>query len=121
MERATLCTRGDTLGLVSLGVQLSQWRYATPAVFWQLFPSAVLLLMAGVVGLYVWQDGRSGFAGRIGLIVVLLGAALTVAGDVGKYWLELDDIYIMTAPAYRTMRVGLFLFATGGVILVPPS
>lgn len=114
---ALLCVPGGMLWALSpLGVHLSQWRYATPAVFWQLFPSAVLLLMAGAIGLHFWQLGRSGLLGRVGLTVVLVGGALTIVGDVGKFWLGVDDAYMMAAPAYRTMRAGLFLFATGAVV-----
>jgi hypothetical protein len=47
--------------------------------------------------------------------VALAGLILIVAGDVGQFWLGLDDRYIMTAPAYRTFRIGLVVFAVGSI------
>lgn len=103
--------------LSPLGVYLSEYRYSTPAVFWKLFPSAVLLLMAGLVGLYVQQRGRSGMLEKAGFAVAFAGLVLVLAGDVGKFWLNVDDVYLMTAPAYRTFRLGLVLLAAGSLLL----
>ena len=43
-------------------------------------------------------------------------ARLNLVGDVGQYWLGLDNRYIMTAPAYRAFRVGLVVFAAGSIL-----
>ena len=107
---------GVLCALSPLGVRLSELKFKAPDVFWKLFPSAPLLLAIGLVGLYVWGAGSRGLAAKIGLWVAFVGLALIVAGDVGLYYLDLDDYYIMTAPAYRTFRVGLILLAAGAFL-----
>ena len=111
-----LCVPGGVLwALTPLGVSLSEYRFSTSAVFWKLFPSAPLLLMLGLIGLQLWHSGRVGWLGRAGFTVALLGILLIVAGDVGKFWLSVDDTYLTLAPAYRAMRIGLLLFALGSM------
>ena len=112
-----LCVPGGVLWALSpLGISLSEYRFATPAVFWKLFPSAPLLLMLGLIGVHLWQSGGAGWFGRAGFVLALLGIFLIVAGDVGKFWLGVDDAYLTTAPAYRAMRVGFLLFALGSIM-----
>lgn len=116
-----LCIPGGILWALSpLGVYLSEYRYKTPEVFWKLFPSAPLLMAAGLVGLYAHlftlRGRRGGALERVGFFLAVLGALLTVAGDVGKFYLHLDDLYLMSAPAYRTMRVGLVLLCGGALL-----
>lgn len=111
-----LCVPGGVLwALTPLGISLSEYRFSTPAVFWKLFPSAPLLLMLGLIGLQFWQPGRGGWTGRVGFVLSFLGLALIFAGDVGKYWLNIDDTYLTLAPAYRAMRIGFLLFALGSI------
>lgn len=52
-----------------------------------------------------------------GFFVTLSGLVLTIAGDVGQFWLKLDDVYMVTAPAYRSFRLGLLILAVGSIIL----
>jgi O-antigen/teichoic acid export membrane protein len=112
-----LCVPGGVLWALSpLGVHLSELRFHTPNVFWKLFPSAPLLLMVGLVGLHVLISGRSGWLERVGFYVALLGCVLILAGDVGEFWLRIDDVYIMTAPAYRAFRLGLLVLAAGSIL-----
>jgi O-antigen/teichoic acid export membrane protein len=112
-----LCVPGGVLWALSpLGVHLSELRFHTPNVFWKLFPSAPLLLMVGLVGLHVLVSGRSGWLERVGFYVALLGFLLILAGDVGEFWLRVDDLYIMTAPAYRAFRLGLLVAAAGAIL-----
>jgi hypothetical protein len=112
-----LCVPGGVLWALSpLGVYLSELRFHTPNVFWKLFPSAPLLLMVGLVGLHALISGRSGRLERVGFYVALLGLVLILVGDVGEFWLRIDDVYIMTAPAYRTFRLGLLLLAAGSIL-----
>ena len=108
---------GVLWALSPIGASISETAFATPNVFWKLFPSAPLLLLAGLVGLQVRQWGRSGLLQKIGFGLVLLGLVLVVAGDAGLYWLGLDDVYIMTAPAYRAFRLGLLLLGAGSILL----
>jgi hypothetical protein len=108
---------GVLWALSPLGVHLSELRFHTPNVFWKLFPSAPLLLMLGLIGLHVLVSNRSGWLERVGFLLALLGLSLILVGDVGQYWLGLDDRYIMTAPAYRAFRVGLIVFAAGSTLL----
>src|ERR687898_2589501 len=107
---------GVLWALSPLGVHLSELRFHTPNVFWKLFPSAPLLLMLGLIGLHVLVSGRSGRLERAGFYATLLGLLLILAGDVGEFWLRIDDVYIMTAPAYRAFRLGLIVMAAGSIL-----
>lgn len=112
-----LCVPGGLLWALSpLGVYLSEYRYSTPEVFWKLFPVAVLLLLAGLGGLWFWTRG-AGWVARAGFAVALAGLLLVLAGDVGKYWLGLDNVYLMTAPAYSAFRLGLLVLGAGCIVL----
>jgi hypothetical protein len=112
-----LCVPGGVLWALSpLGVYLSELRFHTPNVFWKLFPSAPLLLMVGLIGLHLLISGRSGRLEKAGFFLALLGFLLILAGDVGEFWLRIDDRYIMTAPAYRALRLGLVVLAVGSVL-----
>jgi hypothetical protein len=112
-----LCVPGGVLWALSpTGVYLSELRFHTPNVFWKLFPSAPLLLMIGLVGLHVLISERSGRLERVGFYTSLVGFLLILAGDVGEFWLRVDDVYIMTAPAYRAFRIGLVVMAAGSIL-----
>jgi hypothetical protein len=108
---------GVLWALSPLGVHLSEQRFHTPNIFWKLFPSAPLLLLIGLIGLHLLISTRSGRLERTGFVLALLGLILVVIGDVGQFWLGLDNRYIMTAPAYRAFRVGLVVFAAGSILL----
>lgn len=112
-----LCVPGGVLWALSpLGVQISEMQFKTPNVFWKLFPSAPLLLLVGLIGLHLRFSGRSGRLERIAFVVTLVGLVLVVVGDVGEFWLGLDNVFIMTAPAYRTLRLGLLVLAVGTML-----
>ena len=115
---ALACLIGGGLlwSLSPLGVELSELKFKTPDVFWKLFPSAPLLLAAGLLGLLFRRGTGRGPAARIGLWVALAGLLLVAAGDVGLYHLGVDDDYIVTAPAYRAFRIGLVLTAAGALL-----
>ena len=109
---------GGILWMLSpLGVYLSEYRYSTAAVFWKLFPAAPALILLGLIGLYAWFPNRPGWSMRVGYALAFAGLLLILFGDVGKYWLGLDDVYLMTAPAYRAMRLGLLVLAGGTMLL----
>ncbi|HSK85379.1 MAG TPA: hypothetical protein VK902_18570 [Rubrobacter sp.] len=111
------CVAGGVLWAFSpVGVHLSEVKFHTPNVFWKLFPSAPLLLLVGLVGLRVLVSERSGATQKAGFWIALCGLILVVAGDVGLYWVGLDDAYIMSAPAYRAFRLGLLLVAAGSIL-----
>ncbi len=112
------CVAGGVLWALSpLGIHLSELKFKTPNFFWKLFPSAPLLLLLGLVGLYfLCQEGRAGTWVKAGLLVTLLGILLTVVGDVGQFWFGVDNAHIMTAPACRTFRVGLVILGVGSVL-----
>ena len=112
-----LCVPGGVLWALSpLGVQISEMQFKTPNVFWKLFPSAPLLLIIGLIGLHVRISGRSGRLEKIAFFAALLGLLLVVVGDVGEFWLGLDNVFIMTAPAYRSFRLGLLVLAAGTML-----
>lgn len=108
---------GGLLWLLSpLGVHLSELKFKTSNVFWKLFPSAPLLLILGLVGLYLWRRESRGLAAKLGLWAAFAGLTMVVAGDVGLYYLDVDASYIMTAPTYRTFRAGLILVTVGALL-----
>ena len=72
--------------------------------------------MVGLARLQLRVTARSGRLERAGFLLALLGLVLIVAGNVGQFWLGIDDTYIMAAPAYRTFRLGLLVLAVGSVL-----
>jgi hypothetical protein len=112
-----MCIPGGVLwGLSPLGVRLAEYRFGTPDTFWKLFPSAPGLLLIGLVGTYLWLGRPSGLA-RLGFFVAVVGILLVIAGDYGVFYTEIDDHYLMSAPAYRALRIGFFLMAGGTALL----
>jgi hypothetical protein len=107
---------GVLWALSPMGASISETLFSTPNVFWKLFPSAPLLILAGLVGLQLRQSGRSGLLEKIGFWLALVGLLMVVVGDVGLFWLGLDDAFIMTAPAYRAFRLGLLLLGVGSIL-----
>jgi hypothetical protein len=107
------CIPGGVLWSLSpLGVRLATYRFGTPDAFWKLFPSAPGLLLVGLVGTFFWLGRPKGLA-RIGFIVAVAGMLMVIVGDYGVFYTEIDDRYLLSAPAYRTLRFGLFLMAGG--------
>jgi hypothetical protein len=62
------------------------------------------------------QSGRSGLLEKLGFFVSIVGLVLIIAGDIGLYWLGIDDRFIVTAPAYNAFRVGLLVLAVGSIL-----
>ena len=98
------------------GVTISNLAFHTPNVFWKMFWSAPLLILLGLVGLQLRQSEHSGLLEKLGFFVAVVGLVLIIAGDVGLYWLGIDDDYIVTAPAYNTFRLGLLVVAVGSIL-----
>jgi len=112
-----LCVPGGVLwALTPTGVYISNLAFHTPNVFWKLFWPAPLLILLGLVGLQLRQSGRSGLLEKLGFFVAILGLVMVIAGDVGLYWLGVDDIFIVTAPAYNAFRLGLLVVAVGSIL-----
>lgn len=113
---------GALWALTPMGVSLAEARLPSgPDGFWQLFASAPLLMIVGVVGLH-WRGltgsvTGSGWLRWVAFLVALAGFAMVAAGNVGQFWLGVDDTFILTAPAYRAFRIGLFV-AAAGMLLV---
>ena len=112
-----LCVPGGVLWALSpTGVYISNFAFHTPNVFWKMFWPAPLLILLGLIGLQLRQSGRSGPLEKVGFLVALLGLVMVIAGDVGLYWLGIDDMFIVTAPAYRAFRLGLLVLALGSIL-----
>ncbi len=111
-----LIPAGILWALSPLGVYLSDFAFKTPNVFWRLFPSAPLLMLLGLAGVFFFYLRERGVLAKVGFWVVAAGAVLAIAGAVGKYHLGLDDVYIMSAPAWRAMRVGFVVLAAGAIV-----
>ena len=117
-----LCVPGGLLWALSpTGVSISNLAFHTPNVFWKMFWSAPLLILLGLVGLQLRQSGRSGLLEKLGFFVSIVGLVLIIAGDVGLYWLGIDDIFIVTAPAYNAFRIGLLVVAVGSILFAVTS
>lgn len=109
------CLAGGALWALSpMGLVLAELRLQGGSeVFWRLFPAAPLALVIGLIGLlWVGPLGR-GWPSLLGAGVTLLGLAMVAAGNVGQFWLGLDDTYTVLAPAYRTFRAGLVVLGVG--------
>lgn len=105
--------------LTPLGITLAESRLPSGADgFWPLFASAPLLLLVGVAGLHLRRlTGASGPLRWIASLVTLAGLALVAGGNIGQFWLGLDDTFILTAPAYHAFRIGLVVTAAGSVLV----
>ena len=103
------------------GVSISNLAFHTPNVFWKMFWSAPLLILLGLVGLQLRQSERSGPLEKLGFFLAIVGLVLIIAGDIGLYWLGIDDIFIVTAPAYNTFRIGLLALAVGSILFAVTS
>ena len=117
-----LCVPGGLLWALSpTGVYISNFAFHTPNVFWKMFWPAPLLILLGLVGLQLQQSARSGLLERLGFFVTILGFVMVIAGDVGLYWLGVDDVFIVTAPAYNAFRIGLLVVAVGSILFAVTS
>ena len=117
-----LCVPGGVLWALSpTGVYISNLAFHTPNVFWKMFWPAPLLILLGLVGLQLRQSGHSGLLEKLGFLVAVLGLVLVIAGDIGLYWLGVDDVFIVTAPAYNTFRIGLLALAVGSILFAVTS
>jgi hypothetical protein len=111
------CVAGGVLWALSpIGVHFSELKFHTPNVFWKMFWPAPLLILLGLIGLRLRQWGRSGLLERLGFSLAALGLVMVIAGDIGLYWLGIDDIFIVAAPAYRAFRIGLLVLAVGSIL-----
>ena len=117
-----LCVPGGALWALSpTGVYISNFAFHTPNVFWKLFWPAPLLILLGLVGLQLRQSELSGMLEKLGFLVTIAGLVTVMAGDVGLYWLGVDDIFIVTAPAYNAFRIGLVALAVGSILFAVTS
>ena len=117
-----LCVPGGVLWALSpAGVYISNFAFHTPNVFWKMFWPAPLLLLLGLLGLQLRQSGRSGLLEKLGFLVTIVGLVMVIAGDIGLYWLGVDDIFIVTAPAYNAFRFGLLVVAVGSILFAVTS
>lgn len=117
-----LCVPGGALWALSpAGVYISNFAFHTPNVFWKLFWPAPLLILLGLIGLQLRQSERSGLLEKLGFLVACLGLVMVIAGDIGLYWLGIDDIFIVTAPAYGAFRLGLLVAAVGSILFAVTS
>jgi hypothetical protein len=117
-----LCVPGGALWALSpTGVYVSNFAFHTPNVFWKVFWTAPLLMLLGLMGLQLRQRDRSGLLQKLGFLVAAVGLVLVIVGDIGLYWLGIDDTFIVTAPAYNTFRIGLIVLAVGSILFAVTS
>jgi hypothetical protein len=117
-----LCVPGGALWALSpTGIYISNFAFHTPNVFWKMFWPAPLFLLLGLIGLQLRQWERSGLLEKLGFLLTSLGLVMVMAGDFGLYWLGIDDVFIVTAPAYNTFRIGLIVLAVGSILFAVTS
>jgi hypothetical protein len=117
-----LCVPGGALWALSpTGVYISNFAFHTPNVFWKVFWTAPLLILLGLIGLQLRQSERSGLPEKLGFLLASAGLIMVIAGDIGLYWLGIDDEFIVTAPAYGAFRLGLLVAAAGSIIFAVAS
>jgi hypothetical protein len=117
-----LCVPGGVLWALSpTGIYISNVAFHTPNVFWKMFWPAPLLILLGLIGLQLRQSEHSGLLEKLGFLVTVVGLIMVMVGDVGLYWLGVDDIFIVTAPAYNTFRIGLVVVAVGAMLFAVTS
>jgi hypothetical protein len=117
-----LCVPGGLLWALSpTGISISNLAFHTPNVFWKMFWAAPLLLLLGLIGLQLRQSERSGLPEKLGFFAAALGLVLIIAGDIGLYWLGIDDDFIVTAPAYNAFRLGLLVLGVGSILFAVTS
>lgn len=117
-----LCVPGGALWALSpTGVYISNFAFHTPNVFWKMFWPAPLLVLLGLIGLQLRQSEHSSLLEKLGFFVAAFGLVMIIAGDIGLYWLGIDDIFIVTAPAYATFRIGLLVVAVGSILFAVAS
>ena len=97
----------DLAGLREIGAQVRAASLHDPVLE---------LDVLGLIGLQLRQSERSGLWEKLGFFVAALGLVLIIAGDIGLYWLGIDDRFIVTAPAYNAFRVGLLVLAVGSIL-----
>lgn len=112
-----LCVPAGVLWALSpLGVRLSEYGLKTPNVFWKLFVFVPVLMLVGLVGVYLFELERRTLLEKAGFVAASVGALLVIVGDVGLYYLRLDDVFLMSAPFYRAFRAGLVVLAAGTMV-----
>lgn len=117
-----LCVPGGALWALSpTGISISNFAFHTPNVFWKVFWTAPLLILLGLIGLQMRQSERSGLPEKLGFLLACAGLIMVIAGDIGLYWLGIDDRFIVTAPAYGAFRLGLLVAAAGSIIFAVAS
>jgi hypothetical protein len=117
-----LCVPGGALwALAPTGVYISNVAFHTPNVFWKMFWPAPLLMLLGLIGLQLRHRDLSGLLHKLGFLVAAVGLVMVIAGDIGLYWLGIDDRFIVTAPAYITFRIGLVVLAAGSILFAVTS
>lgn len=110
---------GALWALTPMGITLAASRLPSGEEgFWQLFSSAPLLLLVGVIGLHLRRlTGSGGLLRWASLLVAAVGFLMVAGGNIGQFWLGVDDAYILAAPGYRAFRIGLLVAAVGAVLL----
>lgn len=110
---------GALWALTPMGIILAESRLPSGAEgFWQLFSFAPLLLLVGVLGLHLRRlTGSGGLLRWASLLVAAVGLLMVAGGNIGQFWLGVDDTFILTAPGYRAFRIGLLVAAVGAVLL----
>jgi hypothetical protein len=73
----------------------------------RLLPIALLPVIVGFIGLHAAQRRSYGWLGRAGLVTVIVGFMLIIAGSVGEFWVFSEQAYAM--PNGRDASWMLFL------------
>jgi len=90
----------------------------------RLLPIALLLVVAGFIGLHAAQRSRYGRIGTVGFATVLVGLVLITAGSVGEFWVFSDESYVgagrnaswmLFLLGHPVLAIGTLLFGIASV------
>jgi hypothetical protein len=112
-----------TIAATAVSPATSQYdaRYRSTDPFFQtvqafLFPTAVVLITAGIAGLYARYGNRSGKLGRLGLILGVVGGGVTFLLMVGMFTnTENEALWLGMLFSIATMFGGLVMFGVATI------
>ena len=97
----------------------------TEGAYSRINTASLLLLTAGLAGLYARQAGRSGRLGVAGFVLAFMGLALMVLGNVIEWWIS--DLIFADVPlgefkpgahaGWGSILIGLCVLAVGLVLI----
>lgn len=96
------------VALAGGGRSRSEWLWRTLVL-----NPAILLLMAGLAAFHARQGERSGWLGKTGFVVCLLGTGTMLLGNVVEFWVSEHPGWVMIGVGSMMLPVGFVLLGLG--------